>query len=208
MSSLPPPEPHRSREEQPVSEFDLEQDKRYLRKIAIEKIGNSHEPLIEASDLVQETLFEAVRHRELLRNMPRRTRLRWMRKVLIHRLTDLIRRMNTAKRGSGQVASMDISSPAVSSADGLLDPAESPSKIVSKWEEEDRVKAAIDQLPDTDRGIILARDFDGLDFTTISARLNLTPEAARKRYERAIARLATLLSSSDEGGSAPHHRTR
>lgn len=208
MSSLPPREPRPRSEELPASEFDIEEDKRYLRKIAREKIGNAHEPLIEVSDLVQETLFEAVRNRELLRSMPRRTRLRWMRKVLIHRLTDLIRRMKTAKRGSGHIASMDTSSPALSNANGLLDPAESPSKIVSKWEEEDRVKAAIDELPDTDRCIIIARDFDGLDFTTISIRHNLTPEAARKRYERAISRLATLLATPGDDSATPQRHPR
>lgn len=191
-----------------ASGLNFDEDNRYLRKVAREKIGHTHQPMIEASDLVQEALVEAVRHRDLLQTMPRRTRLLWMRKVLINRLTDLIRRASAARRGGGHVVTLDTSSPAFSQADGLMDPSETPSRIVSKWEEESRVKAAIEALSARDRDIILARDFDRLDFTTIGYQCNLTPEAARKRYERARGRLAIRLAPPESPDPPANHLAR
>jgi RNA polymerase sigma factor (sigma-70 family) len=194
--------------EENAPNFNFDEDNRYLKKIAREKISQAHQPLIEASDLVQEALVEAIRHQVLLQTMPRRTRLLWMRRVLLNRLTDLIRRMKTARRGGGHVIALDTGSPSLSHVDGLMDPAESPSKIVSKWEEEDRVNVAIQGLSETDRKIILARVFDRLDFTSIGQQFQLSPEAARKRYERALGRLTALLAppqGEDPAADRPTH---
>lgn len=53
--------------------------------------------------------------------------------------------------------------------------------------------AAMDELPDSDREAVLLRFFQSRPFADIGARLGLSEDAARKRVDRALDKLRTLL---------------
>jgi RNA polymerase sigma factor (sigma-70 family) len=197
MSSPPPP-----LGDSPAPEV-IEGYVRYLKKIAREKMGAGCQADIEASDLVSEVILEMVRHREQFATIPPPARPSWLRRVLLNRLTDSIRRAMAQRHGGGRSrVSLDSGSPAC--GDGaLFDSQETPSRIASRGEQEELLRAALDSLSESDREIIQARDFDGLDFATIGARCNLSAEAARKRHERALRRLAERLAGEDDATPPP-----
>ncbi|MBX3412573.1 MAG: sigma-70 family RNA polymerase sigma factor [Pirellulales bacterium] len=59
-------------------------------------------------------------------------------------------------------------------------------------EDRQRVELLLTQLPEKHQVIIRQRLWDGLEWEAIAERLDCTPEAARKRFKRAIARFTKL----------------
>ena len=56
-----------------------------------------------------------------------------------------------------------------------------------------RVHAAIDQLPETYRTVLLLRDIDEMDTPEVAQLLGITPNAVKIRLHRARQALRTLL---------------
>jgi len=56
-----------------------------------------------------------------------------------------------------------------------------------------QVKSALDSLDDEDRLIVTLKAYSGLKHNEIAAMLGITTEAAKKKYQRAIARMRELL---------------
>ena len=54
---------------------------------------------------------------------------------------------------------------------------------------------ALAQLESDDREVIVLRNIEQLEWSEVGARLGRSPEAARKRWTRALQRLAPLLSN-------------
>jgi RNA polymerase sigma factor (sigma-70 family) len=204
MSPTQPPEPPPA---DPSDPEVIAGYRKYLKKIAREKLATGYQPDLEASDLVGEVLTEMVRHQATFEQIPPRARPSWLRRVLLNRLTDYVRRAMARSHGGGRsIVTLDAG-PSGTYGDALLDPQETPSRIVSRGEEEEIVRAAIAALSDLDREVILARDYDGLDFAAIGERLGLTAEAARKRHERAVRRLGTALVEAGVLGMPPSMRS-
>jgi RNA polymerase sigma-70 factor (ECF subfamily) len=55
-------------------------------------------------------------------------------------------------------------------------------------------------LADTDREVLLLRVFEGLSNQEVAQVLDLEPDAASKRYGRALLRLRQVLAASDDSG--------
>jgi RNA polymerase sigma-70 factor (ECF subfamily) len=80
-------------------------------------------------------------------------------------------------------------------ASGLLGPGPTPSQAVAAVELAERLKAALQQLDEDEREIIVWRHFEQLRNHEIAQLLGITPAAANKRYIRALQRLRGLLLS-------------
>jgi len=76
---------------------------------------------------------------------------------------------------------------------------ETPSAIVSREEEKRRIRIALELAEPEDRSLVLMRMFDELEYAEIGRRLGVTPDAARMRFGRASARLASIASALLEG---------
>lgn len=63
------------------------------------------------------------------------------------------------------------------------------------------VRSAIDQLPETYRTVLLARDIEGLDTEATATLLGMTPAAVKTRLHRARLALRELLNPHFRGGS-------
>ena len=62
------------------------------------------------------------------------------------------------------------------------------------------LRAALSRLPDDEQAVIVLRHFESLSFQEVGHRLDRSPEAARKLWSRAIARLQRLLEVTRGGG--------
>jgi RNA polymerase sigma-70 factor (ECF subfamily) len=166
----------------------------YLLQVAQEELGADLRAKGGASDVVQQTLLDAVRDFGRFHGDTEAELLAWLRRLLLNNLTDLARQYRDA--GKRQVAREVGLGPADSTAGpGLVLPASTgtPSREVVAREEEDAVRRAVDGLPDDYRRAIALRYQEGRSFEEIGAELGLSPNAARKLLVRAVERVRHAL---------------
>jgi RNA polymerase sigma-70 factor (ECF subfamily) len=72
----------------------------------------------------------------------------------------------------------------------------SASMLLEQRETRERVRAAIDQLPESYRTVLLLRDIEELDTAEVAQLLGLTPNTVKIRLHRARQALAKLLEPS------------
>jgi RNA polymerase sigma-70 factor (ECF subfamily) len=159
---------------------------------------------VDASDIVQEALVEANRRLAAYLAEPALPFHLWLHQIARDRLIDAHRRHRLAARRS-----LDREQPLAADPQGslsaadlgaiLADPELTPAAAATWHELERRFAAAIDELDETDREIVLLRHFEHLGNSEAAALLNLSPPAAGMRYLRAMRRLRALLGGEESG---------
>lgn len=150
---------------------------------------------IDASDIVQETQFEAFRRLEgYLANRPMPF-ADWLERTAYERLIMLRRRhLGAARRSARREQRMpDRTSMLLARR---LTATSSPSQQVSRREMAQRIRALVDSLPAADREILWLRSFEERGYDEIAALLSIEAAAARKRHGRALLRLHALMQSA------------
>ena len=176
---------------------------------AIDELLASHRPAVRAfvelhldpavrarldpSDVTQEALAEVARRLgEFLVRRPMPFHL-WARKTAYDRLLNARRDHRAARRDvAREAAGPDASSLAL--ARTILAPGPSPSEAAAAAELAERVAAAVAELPEADREVLLLRNIDELPYEEVGLLLGVEPAAARKRYGRALIRLQQALA--------------
>ena len=144
-------------------------------------------------------VFAGVRH---LRRRPMPFHL-WLRQTAYQNLLRLRRQHVEADRRS---VTRELPLPEGSSATlarQLLGAGPTPSEQAGEEELARRLRQAVAELPDTDREILLMRNFEGLSNQEAAQVLGLEPAAASRRYGRAILRLRKVLQAGGVMGSEP-----
>jgi RNA polymerase sigma-70 factor (ECF subfamily) len=156
---------------------------------------------VDASDIVQDVMLEANRRLgDYLANPTMPFQL-WLRHMARDRLIDAHRRHRVAANRSvdREVSLSAGGGDDRSAADGVAGIADrelTPAAAATWHELERRFAAAVEQLEDDDRQIVLLRHFEHLSTADAAAALGLSKPAAGMRYLRAMRRLRVLL----EGG--------
>src|SRR5437868_2590041 len=160
---------------------------------------------VDASDIVQDVLLEANRRlRDYLQHPAMPFHL-WLRHLAKDRLIDAHRFHRKAQRRSLD-REQAVQPPAWAEASSvqliaqLLDPEKTPATAAVQQELERRLQAAVAELDEADREVILMRHYEGLGNQDVAAALGLTEAAASMRYLRALRRLRAGLVG--EGGAA------
>lgn len=168
----------------------------FIRRVIQVRLDSKLRARVDPSDVVQETQMEAFRRLpDYLSRRPMPFRL-WLRKTACERLVMLRRRHVQAGRRS---VDKELPLPHDSGqpqAETIRAGGSTPSHQVGRRELAARVRAAIDRLPESDRQILLLRQFEGLTHEEAAGVLEIEPAAARKRYGRALLRLHRLLAES------------
>jgi RNA polymerase sigma-70 factor (ECF subfamily) len=152
---------------------------------------------VDASDVVQETQLEVTRRiGEFLSARPMPFHL-WLRRETHQQVLKAERRhLQTAKRAvDREVPLPDQTS--LHLVAGLAANTHSPVSQAARKEVARKVRQILGRLSEVDREVIMLRNFDGLSNGEAACLLEINPEAAKKRYARALLRLQQLLS--DEG---------
>jgi RNA polymerase sigma-70 factor, ECF subfamily len=152
---------------------------------------------LDASDVVQEAQMEATRRLpDFLRRRPMPFRL-WLRKTAYERLLMLRRRhVEAARRSVGREIQLPDRSSLVL-AHNLVDPSGSPSARLNREEAAQRMRLALDRLPQTDREILLMRHYEEMSYDEMGCILGIEPASARKRAGRALVRLHKILTEME-----------
>jgi RNA polymerase sigma-70 factor (ECF subfamily) len=153
---------------------------------------------LDASDIVQDVLLEAHRRlQDYLKNPAMPFRL-WLRHLAKDHIIDAHRRHRQAQRRS-----LDREQPIVPAiladhssyelAGQLIDPERTPASEAIRRELQRRLDAAIADLDEDDREIILLRHREQLSNQEVARELDLSEAAASMRYLRAVRRLRAAL---------------
>lgn len=154
---------------------------------------------VDASDVVQDVMLEASRRLSDYLKDPKMPFPIWLRHLAKDHLIDAHRRHHQAqKRGVNREQPLHRPAWADQSsmelAGQLIDGERTPASEAIQQELQKRLHAAIAQLEDLDREVILMRHFEQLSNQEVAQALELTEPAASMRYLRAVRRLRDLLA--------------
>jgi RNA polymerase sigma-70 factor (ECF subfamily) len=159
---------------------------------------------VDASDIVQDVLIEANQRLTDYLKSPDMPFHLWLRHLAQDRIIDTHRRHRLAQRRSvdreqpiARPAWADESSASLVAQ--LVDTERTPTSEAIRQELQRRLAAAVDQLSEDDREIILMRHHEALSNQEVAKLLGLTEAAASMRYLRALRRLRAVLVPEGEG---------
>ena len=166
----------------------------YLLRIASQELDSALKAKGGASDLVQETMLEAIRDFAQFQGGKRELRA-WLRQLLRNNLINFARRY---KETQVRPISEEIPLGAGSSnrpPPALMGEDPTPSQILMEKEQAEAVEKAVSRLPADYRQVILLRYREELSFEEISRIMGRSANAVEKLWLRAVERLRQEVSS-------------
>ncbi|MEN6407094.1 MAG: sigma-70 family RNA polymerase sigma factor [Thermoguttaceae bacterium] len=152
---------------------------------------------VDASDLVQETLLEAVRDFEHFQGRTEQEWIAWLKRILAHNAADFVRHYRAAKHAARR--EVPFRDPADSQSPGAPEPAAdqpTPSQEFLQLDTELRVTESLGRLPPDYQEVILLRNLQRLSFNEVAQRMERTRPAVQMLWMRAIKKLQETLEES------------
>jgi RNA polymerase sigma-70 factor (ECF subfamily) len=179
----------------------LESYRSYLRLLARIQIDRRLQGKVDPSDLAQETFLQAQRGFEGFRGVTEQELLQWLRKILIARLSKLVRRFYGTQRRNLRLEhqldqELDRSSQA---AQALAASQSSPSKQAVRHEETVWLAEALERLPADYRDVIVLRQLEELSFSEVAQRMKRSVGSVKQLWMRALVALRQLLGGQSDG---------
>lgn len=170
----------------------------WLRQHVDERLGAFLRERGDADDYLQDALLD------FLRDGPRfQVRdERQFRGLLVRVIENTLRDKNDwfrAKRRHLGVGDAALPEGSVLDLHSGLVLTSTPSRGVAREESRAWVRLALELLDPEDRKVILGRDYEQRAFEDIGRELGLSPDAARMRWNRAVARLAQTMHKLRQG---------
>ncbi len=145
----------------------------------------------EALEVTQDVFLTAARERPSL-SQPGAA-IAWLRRVTGHRLIDRVRRARAG--GLHFVAAETSAEPVASSAPAAAD------HLIAA-EQAERLRAALAELPEQQRLVVLAKTFDDWTFREIAQQLGISIPTAKTHYARGLTSIRARLSAESLKGVA------
>jgi RNA polymerase sigma-70 factor (ECF subfamily) len=178
----------------------LERFRRRLKRMVAVRLDRRLAARVDPSDIVQEALLEATsRLDEYLQERPLPF-YPWLRRIAWDRLADAHRRhLHAGRRSVGREGPPALPGDSVLElAERLLSPASvGPSARLRRQERRDRVRTALERLPERDREVLVLRHLEDLPTAEAAAVLGISEGAVKVRLLRAVQRLRDLLDRED-----------
>ena len=162
------------------------------------RMGAELRSKLESMDLVQDVLMSALKD---LGNFKYKTEgdfLRWLSRIAENRLRGHLHRLHANKRDIRKEVQLNGYRPTVEdSFVAALDAVDTttPSAIMSKREELDKLAKAIDVLKPEYRQVIVLTKIEGLSYKEIGEKLGKSSEAVRKLVSRALEELISIFEN-------------
>jgi RNA polymerase sigma-70 factor, ECF subfamily len=179
----------------------LDRYRTYLTVLAQVQIGRRLQGKVEAADLTQETFLEAHRAFPRFRGSREPEFTSWLRQILATTIAHQVRRYFSSKcrdirleRKLGE--ELDTSSGELDR--GLVSKQSSPSQRACRQEQALLLAAALDQLPEDYREVLILRHLESLSFPDVARRMERTVDSVEKLWTRALSKLRSLLRGAHE----------
>ena len=172
----------------------LEKHRERLRRMVAFRLDSHMAAHVDASDIVQEALTDAIRKLPDYSNKRPLPFYPWLHRLASERLVQARRRY---RREPETDAWPDGSANLL--VDRLVDSEATPGDALVRAEERQRVRAALDRLAAPDREILIMRYLEDLKFSEIAAILGIEEAAAKMRHFRALKRIHVIMQKGDRG---------
>jgi RNA polymerase sigma-70 factor (subfamily 1) len=162
------------------------------------RMGAELRTKLESMDLVQDVLMSALKD---LGNFTYKTEgdfLRWLSKIAENRLRNQLQRLHANKRDIRKEIRLNGYRPTVEdSFVAALEAVDTttPSAIISKREELDKLTKAIGALKPEFRQVVIWTKIEGLSYKEIGKQLGKSSEAVRKLVSRALEELVSIFEN-------------
>lgn len=150
----------------------------------------------DSSDLLQETLLRAHARRAQFRGASEGELIKWLQAILVNVLRDEIRRANDVKLMQSLEAATDESSARLASF--LQADLPSPSQEAERHELLLRIAAALEQLPEDQRDVVIQRDLLAAHVAQIAEQMGRTEKSVAGLLLRGRRRLRQLLDDCQQ----------
>lgn len=165
----------------------LERYRNYMKVLVRAEMSPALQTRIDASDIVQETLFELHRSFDQFRGSTEQELLAWLRRSLIRNLLDQVKRERAARRDFRREQRLEASERSgVNMLDHLCANVSTPSQQFSRAEQSVRVANALASLSPDYRDVILLRNIHRLEFRKIGQQMGKSHGATRMLWLRAL----------------------
>ncbi len=176
----------------------VEQNSVWVKRRVRERLGDKLRQIGESDDFVQESMLDFMEYtpRFKVRGQAQ------LRALLARVVENAIRDQNDYWFKARRRA---LSRACPVPADSVLDLAPGgrattpPDERSAQNELDALLRLAVELLDPDDRRVVVLRHWDEHEFTTIGDELGLTPDGARKRYERALPKLGAILKRLRRG---------
>lgn len=171
----------------------------YRKRLAF-VVSRQMNPLLSSrlsvDDVLQETYLSATRRQSFLIQEPDIPLYFKLRKITLQTLSDLEREhVKYQKRSALKEVSGEPAEKALCTVRAEI---RSPKTILAQKERNALIRQVIDAMPETDRQILVLRNFDAMSNSECAAALGIEQKAASIRYVRALNRLRERLQSLSE----------
>jgi RNA polymerase sigma-70 factor (ECF subfamily) len=174
---------------------DLERFRSYLLVLARVRLDPMVQAKVGASDVVQQTLFEAHRGRAQFRGRTVAEQAAWLRQMLARNLANVVRDLRRDKRDVAREqplqTALDESASRLEA--WLAAEQSSPSQQVERHERAVRLAEALAALPENQREAVVLRHWHGCSLVEIGERLGCTTAAVTGLLHRGFRKLRQLL---------------
>ena len=169
-----------------------------VRRIVRLRMGRELRFKLESMDLVQDTLMCALRDLGDFTYRDEGDFLRWLSRIVENRLRDNVDKLHADKRDIRKEVRLDDQEQTTGS--GLVRTAgpidvTTPSVIMSRKEEMDKLEKAIDALKPEYREVIVLKRLEGLSYKEIGERLGKSADAIGMLLSRAMVSLTSVFES-------------
>jgi RNA polymerase sigma-70 factor (ECF subfamily) len=171
-----------------------------IRRIVRLRLGPELRAQLETMDLVQNTLIAIVTDLKDFRHHEDGDFMRWLVKISENRIRDQVDHIHAAKRDFRRQVRLEAGE-RESSGEKPYQPVPivttTPSVLLARREELDRLEHAMDRLKDDYREVLLLAKIEGLPYEQIAERMQKSPAAVAKLLSRAIVALAKQYENSE-----------
>lgn len=171
---------------------------RVLRIVRI-RMGNELRSKMQSMDLVQDALFSAFSSIESFTYKNEGDFLRWISSITENKIRDNVDKLHATKRDIRKEVPLSNRNPLVDSFVATHEPIDNttPSIIVSRHEELDKLEKAMQNLKPEYRNVLLLIKIEGLSYKEAAEKLNKSPDAVRMLLSRALAALTAIFEENN-----------
>jgi RNA polymerase sigma-70 factor (ECF subfamily) len=183
---------------------DMESLRPYLRVLARMQIEPGWQAKIDASDIVQQTMWEAHQARGQFRGESDDELRGWLRRIMARNLADEMRKFRREKRDAGLEKSLQAALTESSQClENCLPAADSrPDQRAMRNEQLSQLAAAIDSLPDDQRQAVILHHLQRQFAAQIAATMGRTEVAVAGLLRRGMKRLRESLKVDSSQSTA------
>jgi len=174
----------------------IEENHEWVHRVVRARLGEGLRKKLDSMDIVQEAMGEFLRYGPRVRVESEDH----FRNLLARIVENVIRDEHDWYHARRRAMSREQRLP----ADSVIDLQRSaaltrPDRAAEKGEHRAEVRLAMELLDPDERRVVLLRQWEGLEFAEVGARLGLTADAARMRFQRALPRLAAKVGEIRAG---------